>query len=80
VHEKSQIQGLNRPSRQCRCGRDGQRALTHDYTRHGATSLFVALEVASGKVHGRCFPRHTHVKFVAFMKSPAHRYPNGRFI
>ena len=35
--------------------------MTHDYARHGTTSLFAALEVASGKVHGRCFPRHTHV-------------------
>jgi hypothetical protein len=45
--------------------------MTHDYTRHGATSLFAALEVASGKVHGRCFKRHTHVEFVAFLESLA---------
>jgi hypothetical protein len=48
--------------------------MTHDYTRHGTTSLFPALEVASGKVHGRCFPRHTHVEFLAFLKSLARRY------
>ena len=45
--------------------------MTHDYTRHGTTSLFAALEVASGKVHGRCFQRHTHVEFIAFLESLA---------
>jgi hypothetical protein len=43
--------------------------MTHDYTRHGTTRLFAALEVANGKVHGRCFPRHTRVEFIAFPKS-----------
>jgi hypothetical protein len=47
---------------------------THDYTRHGTTSRFAALEVASGKVHGRCFKHHTHVEFVAFLESLARRY------
>ena len=45
------------------------------YTRHGTTSLFAALEVASGKVHRRCFKRHTHVEFIAFLESSAKRYP-----
>ena len=47
---------------------------THDYTRHGTTSRFAALEVASGKVHGRCFKHHTHVGFIAFLESLARRY------
>ena len=49
--------------------------MTHDYTRHGTTSLFAALEVASGKVHGRCFKRHAHLEFIAFLESLARRYP-----
>jgi transposase len=49
--------------------------MTHDYTRHGTTSLFAALEVASGKVHGRCFARHTHLEFIALLNSLARRYP-----
>ena len=40
--------------------------MTHDYLRHGTTSLFAALEVASGKVHGRCYRRHRHVEFIVF--------------
>ncbi len=49
--------------------------MTHDYRRNGTTSLFAALEVASGKVHGRCFHRHTHVEFIAFLESLAQRDP-----
>jgi hypothetical protein len=49
--------------------------MTHDYIRLGTTSLFAVLEVASGKVHGRCFQRHTHVEFIAFLESLARRYP-----
>ncbi len=48
--------------------------MTHDYKRHGTASLFAALEVASGKVHGRCFKHHTHVEFIAFLESLAKRY------
>ena len=49
--------------------------MTHDYTRHGTTSLFAALEVASGKVHGRCYRRHRHLEFIAFLESLARGYP-----
>jgi hypothetical protein len=49
--------------------------MTHDYVRHGTTSLFAALEVASGKVHGRCYRRHRHAEFIAFLESLAKRYP-----
>jgi hypothetical protein len=48
---------------------------THDYVRHGTTSLFAALEVASGRVHARCFRRHRHKEFIAFLKSLARRCP-----
>ena len=75
VDEKSQIQALNRtqPLLPMRPGSPERR--THDYVRHGTTSLFAALEVASGKVHGRCYPRHTHVEFLAFLESIRRAYP-----
>lgn len=75
VDEKSQIQALNRtqPILPLRPGLPAR--MTHDYERHGTTSLFAALEVASGKVHGQCFARHTHVEFIAFLESIAAQYP-----
>lgn len=48
--------------------------MTHDYERHGTTSLFAALEVATGKVEGRCFPRHMHVEFIAFLDVLGKKY------
>ncbi len=79
VDEKSQIQALNRtqPAFPMWPGLPARR--THDYTRHGTTSLFAALEVTSGKVHGRCYRRHRHVEFIAFLNSLVRRYP-GREI
>lgn len=75
VDEKSQIQALNRtqPILPLRPGLPAR--MTHDYERNGTTSLFAALEVASGKVHGQCFARHTHVEFIAFLDSIAKQYP-----
>ena len=48
--------------------------MTHDYTRHGTTSLFAALEVATGSVSQRCFRRHTHQEFLAFLKILDRKY------
>lgn len=75
VDEKTQIQALNRtqPILPLRPGIPAR--MTHDYQRNGTTSLFAALEVASGKVHGRFYPSHTHVDFLAFLDSIAKRYP-----
>jgi transposase len=75
VDEKSQIQALDRtqPLLPMRPGLPARR--THDYKRHGTTTLFAALEVASGKVHGRCYPRHRHGEFLAFLRSVAKAYP-----
>jgi transposase len=75
VDEKSQIQALNRTQPALPMWPGLPARMTHDYLRHGTTSLFAALEVASGKVHGRCFKRHTHLEFVAFLESLARRYP-----
>src|SRR5512132_191086 len=67
VDEKSQIQALERtqPVRGLRPGRPEQR--THDYIRHGTTTLFAALEVATGKVTDQFYPRHRHREFLAFL-------------
>jgi transposase len=75
VDEKSQIQALERtrPSRPVRPGRPERR--THDDLRHGTTTLFAALEVATGRVTDACQPRHRHSEFLAFLKLVAKAYP-----
>ena len=66
--EKSQIQALDRtqPGLPLKKGRAG--TMTHDYKRHGTTTLFAALNVASGHVEHECLPRHRHQEFLKFMK------------
>jgi transposase len=67
VDEKSQIQALDR-SQPLLPMRPGQPACcTHDYKRHGTTSLFAALDVATGKVIGKCFSRHRAAEFRKFL-------------
>jgi transposase len=67
VDEKSQVQALDRtqPTQPLLPGRPAKG--THDYTRHGTTSLFAALDIATGKVIGTCHRRHRHQEFVAFL-------------
>jgi len=66
--EKSQCQALERsqPSLPLTRGRAG--TMTHDYKRHGTTTLFAALDTATGKVLNHCFPRHRNREFLAFLK------------
>jgi transposase len=68
VDEKSQIQALDRtqPGLPIKKGRAG--TMTHDYKRHGTTTLFAALNVATGKVIGECMPRHRHQEFLRFLR------------
>src|SRR6476619_4283153 len=75
VDEKSQIQALDRtaPILPLRPGLPEK--ATHDYVRHGTTTLFAALEVATGKVTDACYPRHRHEEFVRFLKQVAKAYP-----
>ena len=75
VDEKSQVQALDRtaPILPIRPGLP-ERA-TSDYVRHGTTTLFAALEVATGTVVDRCYDRHTHAEFLAFLKQVAKAYP-----
>ena len=68
VDEKSQIQALDRtqpglPLKKGRCG-----TMTHDYKRHGTTTLFAALSMLDGRVIGDCMPRHRHQEFIRFLK------------
>ncbi len=68
VDEKSQIQALDRtqpglPMKKGRCG-----TMTHDYKRHGTTTLFAALNVLEGTVIGECMPRHRHQEFLKFLR------------
>ena len=67
--EKSQIQALDRtqPGLPLKRGRAG--TMTHDYKRHGTTTLFAALEVATGHVIHDCMPRHRHQEFLKFIKT-----------
>lgn len=65
--EKSQIQALDRtqqvlPLKKGRCG-----TLTHDYTRNGTTTLFAALNVLDGTVHGTCMQKHRHQEWIKFL-------------
>lgn len=69
VDEKSQIQALDRtqPGLPLKPGRAG--TMTHDYKRHGTTTLFAALNVLEGKVIGRCMQRHRHQEFIRFLNT-----------
>jgi transposase len=75
VDEKSQIQALDRtaPILPLRPGLPESR--THDYVRHGTTTLFAALEVATGRVVDACFDRHRHQEFLHFPRQVARAYP-----
>jgi transposase len=68
VDEKSQIQALDRtqPGLPLKKGRAG--TMTHDYKRHGTTTLFAALDLKSGIVIGECQPRHRAKEFIRFLK------------
>ena len=75
VDEKSQIQALDRtqpglPWKKGRCG-----TMTHDYKRHGTTTLFAALEVLEGRVIGQCFERHRHQEFLRFLRRLDQEFP-----
>jgi transposase len=76
VDEKSQIQALDRtaPMLPMQPGLPERR--THDYVRHGTTTLFAALEIATGKITGRCQPRHRHQEFLRFLKQVTRAYPD----
>ena len=78
VDEKSQIQALDRtqpglPQKPGRCG-----TFTHDYKRHGTTTLFAALQVAEGRVIGECYQQHRHQESLRFLKRLDRELPSGK--
>ena len=80
IDEKSQIQALDRtqpglPLKPGKCG-----TMTHDYKRHGTTTLFAALDVLEGTVIGRCMQRHRHQEFIRFLNTIERAVPAGKMI
>jgi transposase len=80
IDEKSQIQALNRtqpglPMKKGRCC-----TMTHDYQRHGTTTLFAALNVLDGSVIGRCMQKHRHEEFIRFLNDVERTVPAGKLI
>jgi transposase len=68
VDEKSQIQALDRTQPGLPLKRGRAATMTHDYKRHGTTTLFAALDIKSGFVIGECQPRHRAKEFIRFLK------------
>ncbi len=80
IDEKSQIQALDRtqpglPLKPGRCG-----TMTHDYKRHGTTTLFAALNVLDGSVIGRCMQQHRHEEFIRFLNDIERAVPAGKLV
>ena len=80
VDEKSQIQALDRtqPGLPMKKGRAG--TMTHDYIRHGTTTLFAALNVLDGTVIGQCMARHRHQEFIRFLNRIEAAVPAGKLV
>ncbi len=75
IDEKTQIQALDRtqPTLPIKPGKAAR--MTHDYKRNGTTSLYAALEIATGEVTGACYARHRHQEFLAFLNRLVRTYP-----
>jgi hypothetical protein len=80
VDEKSQIQALDRtqPGLPMKEGRPA--TATHDYVRHGTTTLFAALDILDGTVIGRCMQRHRHQEFLRFLNVVEAAVPAGKLV
>jgi len=80
IDEKSQIQALDRtqPGLPMKKGRLG--TLTHDYKRHGTTTLFAALNILDGTVTGQNMQRHRHQEFIRFLNAIEAKVPAGKII
>lgn len=75
IDEKSQIQALDRTQPMLPMQPGSPERRTHDYVRNGTTTLFAALEIATGQVTGLCQDRHRHQEFLRFLKHLARAYP-----
>ena len=77
VDEKSKIQALERTQPMLPMGLGYADGLTHDYRRHGTTTLFAALDIANGRVITQCRARHRHQEFLGFLKQIDANVPPG---
>ena len=77
VDEKSQVQALNRTQPILPLAPDVPARQSHDYERHGVTSLFAALDVASGVTISNCYRRHRHQEFLRFLNDIDANLPDG---
>jgi transposase len=75
VDEKTQIQALDRTQATLPIKPGKAARMTHDYKRNGTTSLYAALEIATGEVTGTCYPQHRHQEFLAFLNQLVRAYP-----
>lgn len=76
--EKSQVQALDRTQPGLPLKKGRARTMTHDYKRHGTTTLFAALSVLDGKVIGQCQPRHTHAEWLKFLRQIDRETPKDK--
>jgi len=75
VDEKSQIQALDRTQKMLPMQPGFPERRTHDYIRHGTSTLFAALDISTGKVTAATKPRHRRQEFLAFLKQVARAHP-----
>jgi transposase len=78
VDEKSQIQALDRTQPWLPLKKGRAATMTHDYKRHGTTTLFAALNVLDGTVIGRNMQRHRHQEFIRFLNTIERQVPAGK--
>ena len=76
--EKSQVQALDRTQPGLPLKKGRAQTMTHDYKRHGTTTLFAALNVLDGKVIGQCQRRHTHAEWLKFLRQIDRQTPKGK--
>ena len=77
MDEKSSVQALDRTQPSLPMVKGRAATMTHDYKRHGTTTLLAALDVLTGKVIGSCLPKHRHSEFLKFLKVIDAEVPNG---
>lgn len=78
VDEKSSIQALDRTQPGLPLKKGRAETMTHDYKRHGTSTLFAALEVQTGQVIGQCKKRHRHQEFLSFLKEVEKQTPSDK--
>ena len=77
MDEKSSVQALDRTQPSVPMVKGRAATMTHDYKRHGTTTLFAALDVLTGQVIGSCLPRHRHQEFLTFLRRIDRQVPKG---